>query len=428
MTNITLFLLFAKFGALCFGGGYMIIPLLYHAFVEVNPVFTLEAFGNLLSLSQITPGAVSINSATYIGFVENGVAGAVFATIGLVTPTFILATIAIYTLKKWEKTNFIQGFLKGARLVALAMILCAIFIFMGMSVFTAPIPFEQILNALTNKAVVIPENFGLSLQALLICILSMLCLYYNKISVTYMLILSGVIGIGLHVAAAAFDPALIKNDSLTKVGTKNTLTPQPAGFIDDAPFDCDDCVNGECGAWTNGCICWHDQLNLSGKNCDEPAQNSCQFNTDCPPDSYCNIDKNAKMCEPATMGACFKTVLYAPLTVGEQTFIISRPLMSRFSAVNFCKSLGQDWRLASRTDLNCNGMGIGCVNPDYIKAFQSKMGIRGFLWLDETTQNCQALYMDVNDGAIYNTRMNAVNTAQALCIRSTLPANKEENQ
>ena len=59
MTNITLFLLFAKFGALCFGGGYMIIPLLYHAFVEVDPVFTLEAFGNLLSLSHRVRSALT---------------------------------------------------------------------------------------------------------------------------------------------------------------------------------------------------------------------------------------------------------------------------------------------------------------------------------------------------------------------------------
>lgn len=419
MTNITLFLLFAKFGALCFGGGYMIIPLLYHAFVEVDPVFTLEAFGNLLSLSQITPGAVSINSATYIGFVENGILGAVFATIGLVTPTFILATIAIYTLKKWEKTNFIQGFLKGARLVALAMILCAIFIFMGMSVFTAPIPFEQIVNLIAGQVVVIPENFGLSPQALLICILSMFCLYYNKISVTYMLILSGIVGIGLHVAAAAFSPNIVKNGNVTNNETKNTQLLHTASHIDDAPFDCDDCVNGECGAWTNACICWRDQLNWSGKNCDEPAQSFCKTNADCPTGTYCNIDKNAKLCEADTQnGACFMTVSYAPLTVQGRQFTISRALMNHFSAANFCTSLGRDWRPASRKDLQCNGMGIGCVHPDYIAAFQSKMGIRGFLWLDETVQNCQAFYIDINDGAIYNTRMNAVNTAQALCIRS----------
>lgn len=418
MTNITLFLLFAKFGALCFGGGYMIIPLLYHAFVEVNPVFTLEAFGNLLSLSQITPGAVSINSATYIGFVENGISGAVFATIGLVTPTFILATIAIYTLKKWEKTNFIQGFLKGARLVALAMILCAIFIFMGMSVFTAPIPFEQIVNLTAGQAVVIPENFGLSPQALLICILSMFCLYYNKISVTYMLVLSGIVGIGLHMATAAFSPDIVKNGNVTNNETKNTQLLHTVSHIDDAPFDCDDCVNGECGAWTNACICWRDQLNWSGKNCDEPAQSFCKTNTDCPASTYCNIDKNAKPCEADTQnGACFMTVSYAPLTVQGRQFIISRALMNHFSAVNFCMSLGQNWYLASRGDLQCNDMGIGCVNTDYVAAFQSKMGIRGFLWLDDGAQNCQAFYIDVNDGAIYNTRMNAVNTAQALCTR-----------
>ncbi len=411
MTDMTLFLLFAKFGVLCFGGGYMIIPLLYHAFVEVDPVFSLEAFGNLLSLSQITPGAVSINAATYIGFVEKGVSGAIFATIGLVTPTFILATIAIYTLKKWGKTNFIQGFLKGARLVALAMILCAIFIFMGMSVFTAPIPFEQIANFVTGRTVIIPENFGLNGSALLICLLSILCLYYNKISVTCMLILSGFIGIGLHLIT-------------TQINKSNPVYT----IIDDAPFDCDDCVNGEGGAWTNACICWRDQLNLSGKNCDEAAQSFCKTNTDCPTNTYCNIDKNAKPCEPNTQnGACFKTVSYEPLSVGGRQFIISRALMNHFSAKNFCASLGQDWRFASRGDLQCDGMGIGCVNTDYIAAFQSKMGIRGFLWLDDGAQNCQAFYMDINDGAIYNTRMNAVNTAQALCVRTVQETNQNKS-
>lgn len=411
MTDMTLFLLFAKFGVLCFGGGYMIIPLLYHAFVEVDPVFSLEAFGNLLSLSQITPGAVSINAATYVGFVGNGVSGAVCATIGLVTPTFILATIAIYTLKKWGKTNFIQGFLKGARLVALAMILCAIFIFMGMSVFTAPIPFEQIANFVTGRTVIMPENFGLSGTALLICLLSILCLYYNKISVTYMLILSGFIGIGLHLITI----------QINKGNPVYTI-------IDEVPFDCDDCVNGECGAWTNACICWRDQLNLSGKNCDEAAQSFCKTNTDCPTNTYCNIDKNAKPCEPNIQnGACFMTVSYAPLTVQGRQFIISRALMNHFSAKNFCASLGQDWHFASRGDLQCDGMGIGCVNTDYIAAFQSKMGIRGFLWLDDGAQNCQAFYMDINDGAIYNTRMNAVNTAQALCVRTVQETNQNKS-
>ncbi len=387
MINISLFFLFAKFGALCFGGGYMIIPLLYHRFVEQTPVFTLEAFGNLLSLSQMTPGAVSVNAATYIGFIQNGVWGAVSATIGLVTPTFILAYLAIHGLKKWEHTLPVQGFLKGARLAALAMILYAVLLFLGMSVITL--------------SVNTPFRFDIHPIALIICVFSMGCLYYNKLSVTKMLVLAGLLGMALQTAAARIAP----------IATRSLTT------TDDTVFDCDDCVNGECGAWTNGCICYRDQLNWSGQNCDEAPTALCTGNTDCPNDTYCNIDKNSRVCTPdVTQGRCFRRTHYTPFQVRGKTFLIARPITNYFSAQNFCAAFGTDWTTATQSDLECAGTGIGCVHPDYVRAFQQKTGIRGFLWLWDTAPNCQAKYLDVNDGAVYNTRMNTVNTAQPLCV------------
>ncbi len=412
MINLSLFLLFAKFGALCFGGGYMIIPLLYHEFVEVNPVFSLEAFGNLLSLSQITPGAVSVNSATYVGFIQNGVLGAVFASIGLMTPTFILAGLAIYGLKKWEKTRIVQGFLKGARLVALAMVLYAVCIFMGMSVVTNLTEWHQLTDLIRGAGV----SFGINPVALIICLFSMACLYWNKVSVTKMLLFSGVLGIGFYLLTMVFITPEEKTQTFSFATT------------DDTPFDCDDCVNGACGAWTNGCVCWRDQLNWSGKSCDEPPLGLCAQNADCPAETYCNIDKNAQSCMPdTTQGACFARTHYAPFEVRKKIFVIARPMMNYFSAQNFCAALGAGWTTVSRQDLECDGIGVGCIPLDYIRAFQKKTGVRGFLWLKDTTSNCQAMYVDVNDGAVYITQMNAVSTGQALCIYKEMAetANKE---
>ena len=70
MIALSLFLQFLKYGLLCFGGGYMIIPLLYTDLVEKTSTLTPESYGNLLAVSQMTPGAVSVNTATYVGFMQ----------------------------------------------------------------------------------------------------------------------------------------------------------------------------------------------------------------------------------------------------------------------------------------------------------------------------------------------------------------------
>lgn len=194
MINLVLLFQFAKFGALCFGGGYMIIPMLMTAYVEKNPVFTMDEFGNLLSVSQITPGAVSVNTATYVGFLQNGFWGAIFASVGLVLPTLLLATIAIHFMKKWKDTWIIQGILTGARMAALSMVIFAVFIFMGMSIFSAPIPWNEVghffISGVFNK----PPEFYFNLVELFICILSAIIVYYTKMPITLLLFCAGLLG------------------------------------------------------------------------------------------------------------------------------------------------------------------------------------------------------------------------------------------
>ena len=109
MGILALMVTFAKFGLLCFGGGYMIIPMLLHTFVEEKRIFSLEVYGNLISLSQITPGPVSINSATYVGYLTEGVVGGIFASIGLVLPGLFLAYFAVRFLQKVVERFLLMG-------------------------------------------------------------------------------------------------------------------------------------------------------------------------------------------------------------------------------------------------------------------------------------------------------------------------------
>ena len=131
---LLLFLKFAKFGVLCFGGGYMIIPLLFDEYVSKMQFFNLEEFGNLLSISQLTPGAVSVNTATYVGFLQAGVLGAVCATLGLIFPTFVLAMLVLSIMKKYKKSLILKGLVQGGKFAAVVMLGYAMILFAQMSI------------------------------------------------------------------------------------------------------------------------------------------------------------------------------------------------------------------------------------------------------------------------------------------------------
>ncbi|MBR7131774.1 MAG: chromate transporter [Lentisphaeria bacterium] len=134
MSILLLFLNFCKFGLLCFGGGYMLIPLLTAEFVGEGKLLTPERFGNLVSVSQLTPGPVGINTATFTGFLECGFFGALAATLGLVFPTLLLAGLAVSFIRKHREDRWMKSILYGARLGAVSLVFYAVLIFAQMSV------------------------------------------------------------------------------------------------------------------------------------------------------------------------------------------------------------------------------------------------------------------------------------------------------
>lgn len=184
----TMFVLFCKFSLLCFGGGYMLIPLIISDCVEKYKFITLEEFGNLLSISQLTPGPVGINTATYVGCLQGGFYSSAAATLGLIFPTFILSSIAIIGLRKWKDTVIVKGIMRGTRLSSVALIFYAVTIFLGMSVFTQPIPWEIIRGA------AFPQGFGISFSGLIIAVISAAAVWKKWCSTTIIIVSGAVTG------------------------------------------------------------------------------------------------------------------------------------------------------------------------------------------------------------------------------------------
>ena len=138
MNLLLLFINFCKFGLLCFGGGYMLVPLLTAEFVGDGKLLTPERFGNLISVSQLTPGPVGINTATFVGYLSGNFWGALTATLGLVFPTLFLAGLAMKFIIRYREHRLMQGILYGARLGAAALVVYAVLIFMQLSLLKSP--------------------------------------------------------------------------------------------------------------------------------------------------------------------------------------------------------------------------------------------------------------------------------------------------
>ena len=186
MSCLILFYQFAKFGLLCFGGGYMLIPLFIAEFVGNGKLLTPERFGNLVSISQVTPGPVGINTATFIGFIQDNFWGSLAATCGLVFPTLFLAGFAVSLIKRYQNEQIVKGILYGARLAAVGLICYAVTVFLELSVFPTGMPWNFIASGFAN--------FRVSVSGTIITALACLMIARFKVGTTPVIIGSAILG------------------------------------------------------------------------------------------------------------------------------------------------------------------------------------------------------------------------------------------
>ena len=139
-------LLFLKYGLIAFGGGYVLVPVYIGDFVGKTAPFlqlTEREFADVMALTQMTPGPIAVNCATFFGYrlglaemgtVPGAVMGAFIATLCLLIPGAILLYIALGSLEKFKSSRVVQGILSGVKPVTIAMMLNAFWAFAMMSV------------------------------------------------------------------------------------------------------------------------------------------------------------------------------------------------------------------------------------------------------------------------------------------------------
>jgi chromate transporter len=122
---IKLFLSFLQIGLFSIGGGYAAMPLIQNQVVEINNWLTMKEFSDLITIAEMTPGPIAINSATFVGNRIGGIAGSLIATFGCVIPSFIIVLALAYFYQKYRKMTVVQGILDGLRPAVVALIASA---------------------------------------------------------------------------------------------------------------------------------------------------------------------------------------------------------------------------------------------------------------------------------------------------------------
>lgn len=125
MIYLQLFLSFLQIGMFSFGGGYAAMPLIQSQVVDIHHWLSIGEFTDLITISQMTPGPIAVNSATFVGIKIAGFAGALVATLGCILPSCLLVTGLAYIYLRYRKMTVLQGILGSLRPAVVSMIATA---------------------------------------------------------------------------------------------------------------------------------------------------------------------------------------------------------------------------------------------------------------------------------------------------------------
>ena len=122
LVYLQLFLTFLKIGAISFGGGYAMIPLIQDEVIS-HGWLNSEQILNFIAIAESTPGPIAINMATFIGSSQGGILGSICATFGVILPSFIIILIVASVLTGLLKFAGVKAFIGGIRPVVIGLIL-----------------------------------------------------------------------------------------------------------------------------------------------------------------------------------------------------------------------------------------------------------------------------------------------------------------
>ena len=177
MIMVKLLLAFMKIGAFSIGGGYVSLPLIQEEVVYKYSWLTMNEFADIITIAEMTPGPIVLNAATFVGTKVGGFAGAVIATLGVISIPFIIIVILAKLYFKYNKLEMFESFLSGLRPAVIGMISAA-----GVSIIALAISSHPVLG------------LDFNVIAMIMVVIGYLCLRVLKVNSILVIILTGCIG------------------------------------------------------------------------------------------------------------------------------------------------------------------------------------------------------------------------------------------
>jgi len=189
MIYLELFWSFFQIGLFSVGGGYAAMPIIEHQVVELHSWMTMQEFVDIITISQMTPGPIAVNSATFVGIQIAGLPGAIIATLGCIFPSCIIVLTLAWVYSRYRNLSVVQGVLGGLRPAVVAMIASA-----GLSI---------LVLSLWNGAAVSLNPADLDWVSLLLFVGALFALRRWKLNPIYAMLACGGIGLVLYLLIGA---------------------------------------------------------------------------------------------------------------------------------------------------------------------------------------------------------------------------------
>ena len=178
---LDLFLTFARIGGLTFGGGYAMLPMLQREVVERRGWATEDELMDYYAIGQCTPGVIAVNTATFVGNKNRGLAGGIAATLGVVAPSVLIITIIAAFIRNFAELAVVQNAFAGVRVAVCILI------------------FNAVVK-LWQKAVVDKPTIVIAVSVFILSA-------FTELSTVFLVVTAGILGVLLRVLL----PAVRKN-------------------------------------------------------------------------------------------------------------------------------------------------------------------------------------------------------------------------
>ncbi|KYH35389.1 putative chromate transport protein [Clostridium tepidiprofundi DSM 19306] len=172
MIFFEIFIVFFKIGLFSFGGGYAMLPLIQREVVSIHNWVSPKEFIDIVAISQVTPGPIAINSATYVGFKTLGIPGSLAATLGVSLPSIIIMLIFCKFFFKFKDNKLVEDAFTGLRPATIGLIAAA--------------------------AVLVAKNAFIDYKSVVIFVVAFISSYKFKLDPILMTVLAGIAGFLLY--------------------------------------------------------------------------------------------------------------------------------------------------------------------------------------------------------------------------------------